>query len=102
MNFHGQLGNGQDCGPNYCISWTPVRSPITGARQVASHDYGAYVLRTDGTVWSWGANFSGSLGNPTVPANTDAKLPVQVQGLPDGVTTMAAGSDVGYAIVPHI
>jgi alpha-tubulin suppressor-like RCC1 family protein len=101
-NIHGQLGNGQDCGPEYCVSWTPVRSSIADARQVASHDYGAYVLRADGTVWSWGANFSGSLGNGTVPDNTVAKLPVQVQGLPAGVTAIDGGSDVGYAIVPHV
>jgi len=102
VNIRGQLGNGQDCGQNYCISWTPVQSSIAGARQVASHDYGAYVLRTDGTVWSWGANFSGSLGNTTVPADADSKLPVQVQGLPGGVTSIAGGADVGYAIVPHV
>ncbi|MFL6125992.1 hypothetical protein [Actinophytocola sp.] len=100
VNYHGQLGNGQDCATSYCVSRTPVQASITGGRQVASHDYGAYVLRADGTVWSWGANWSGSLGTTATPVDTDAKSPVQVQGLP-AVAAISSGSDTGYALVPH-
>ena len=101
VNIHGQLGNGQDCGQNYCVTRTPVPVTTSGAKRVASHDYGGYVLRTDGTVWSWGVNWSGSLGTTAVPVDTDAKSPVKVQGLPAGVSAISSGSDTGYALVPN-
>jgi len=37
--------------------------------------YSAYVLKTDGTVWAWGDNAYGQLGNGTT---TDSAVPVQV------------------------
>jgi alpha-tubulin suppressor-like RCC1 family protein len=100
VNLHGQLGNGEDCGTEYCVHRTPLQASITGARQIASHGYGGYALRTDGTVWSWGANWSGALGTTAVPADTDATAPVQVQGLP-AVTAISSGSSTGYALVPQ-
>ncbi|MGB3443093.1 MAG: hypothetical protein WBA97_30495 [Actinophytocola sp.] len=101
LNYHGQLGNGEGCGNFFCISRMPVQASITGASRIASHDNGAYVLRTDGTVWSWGANFSGALGTTAVPLDEDAKSPVQVQGLP-AATAISSGSNTGYALVPQV
>src|SRR5262249_39599233 len=37
-----------------------------------------FALASDGTVWSWGANTFGELGDGT---NTDSSVPVQVSGL---------------------
>jgi len=45
------------------------------------------VLKTDGTVWSFGLNSNGQLGDTTT---TTRKTPVQVAGL-TGVTAIAAG-----------
>jgi uncharacterized repeat protein (TIGR02543 family) len=51
------------------VDWPPV-SIWGGARAVNT-------LKSDGTVWSWGLNAKGQLGNGTT---TDASLPVQVLG----------------------
>jgi len=45
-------------------------------------------LKTDGTVWAWGDNAYGQLGDGTT--STESAIPVQVAGL-TGVTAIAAG-----------
>lgn len=98
-NSYGQLGTGEDCGPNDCVTRTPVQvSTIAGATRIASRDYGAYALRSDGTVWSWGTNWDGALGTGSMAAEYSV-VPVQAQ-LPTA-STVVAGSGSGYAIVPR-
>ena len=45
-------------------------------------------LRNDGTVWAWGHNDSGQLGDGSY---TDSHFPVQVSGL-TGITAIKAGA----------
>jgi alpha-tubulin suppressor-like RCC1 family protein len=45
-------------------------------------------LKNDGTVWAWGYNLYGQLGNNS---NTDSDVPVQVSGL-TGVIAISAGT----------
>src|SRR6185312_15197966 len=51
-------------------------------------------LKSDGTVWAWGSNTSGQLGDGTT---TQRAAPVQVTGL-SGVTAIAAGSNHSLAV----
>lgn len=51
-------------------------------------------LKADGSVWAWGFNSSGQLGNG---ATTNSFTPVQVSGL-SGVTAVAAGGDHAFAL----
>jgi len=53
-------------------------------------------LRNDGTVWSWGSNGVGQLGDGSV---TERLTPVQVSGLA-GVTAIAAGYGHNLALMP--
>jgi alpha-tubulin suppressor-like RCC1 family protein len=85
QNQYGQLGNGTTTN-----SSTPVQvSGLSGVTAIAAGVYrDSLALRTDGTVWAWGRNPYGQLGNGTT---TDSSTPVQVSGL-SGVTAIAAGA----------
>ena len=53
-------------------------------------------LTNAGTVWCWGSDYSGQLGDGG--ANTDQPIPVPVSGFSSGVTAIAAGGDHTCAI----
>jgi alpha-tubulin suppressor-like RCC1 family protein len=66
----------------------PVQvSGLTGVVQVAAGFDSSLALRSDGTVWAWGFNQDGQLGDGTT---TSRLTPVQVVGLTK-VTQIAAG-----------
>lgn len=72
-NEHGQLGLGE-------ADQVPHPAPArvgTGTDWVAVDGGGAHTvaLKTDGSVWSWGSNFAGQLGDGT---KEDRYLPVRV------------------------
>jgi len=80
----------------------PVRVPfLTGVVAVATamatpRGVGGYqlALRNDGTVWGWGFNAYGVLGNGS---HTNCALPVLIPGL-QGVVAIAAGGAHGLAM----
>jgi len=57
------------------------------AKEVAAGGSHVIVVKTDGTVWAWGRNSYGQLGNGDW---LDQYTPVQVAGL-DNVATVSAG-----------
>ncbi len=91
-NDEGQLGDGTTT-----RRLTPVRvgasigfgtvTMVTGGR-----DHGVAVL-TDGSVWAWGSNNYGQIGDGTV---TDRTTPVRV--VASGITDAAAGAHHSYAL----
>ncbi len=64
------------------LSWASAQPNIAGGF------YQTIAPKSDGTVWAWGWNKHGQLGNGT---NTNSNLPVRVNGL-SGVTAIACGS----------
>jgi alpha-tubulin suppressor-like RCC1 family protein len=92
-NFFGSLGDGTNAD-----SYVPVAvSAINIGNQIASIAVGsahALALKTDGTVWAWGGNFFGALGDGTT---TNRNAPVQTTGLTD-VKVVASGFTHSLAI----
>ena len=83
-NFFGELGNGWRGGR----SAVPMRvTGLSGVTAIATGWDSAFALRADGTVWAWGANLLGELGNGTYVPSV---VPVRVPGL-TGVTAITAG-----------
>ena len=85
-NQSGQLGNG-----TYSVSEsTPVRvAGLAGAVGVAGGSHYSLALKEDGTVWAWGSNTSGQLGDGTT---TESHTPVRVSGLSDVTEVVGSGS----------
>jgi len=81
----GQLGYGTNGG----LVTTPTRVPgLSGVIQVALSDEGSgYAVESDGSVWAWGDNSNGQLGNGST---TSTSTPVRVPLL-TGIREVAAG-----------
>jgi uncharacterized repeat protein (TIGR02543 family) len=94
-NQYGQLGN------NSTNSANPTPAPIaglTGIVAIASSYNHCLALKNDGTVWAWGYNYYGQLGNSTnnLTANPNPN-PTQIAGL-TGVVAIATGSQHSFAV----
>jgi alpha-tubulin suppressor-like RCC1 family protein len=71
-----------------CVAGPALAQTVAGGR------YHTVILKSDGTVWTVGANTSGQLGDNTT---TTRKSPIQVIGL-NGVVAVAAGEYHSMAI----
>jgi len=65
---------------------TSMASPTQGL--LAGGEYHSLAVRADGTVWAWGYNTSGQLGNNST---TSSSVPVAVSGL-SGASAVSAGA----------
>jgi len=80
-NYWGEIGNGtvdsSDIG-----QWTPVpvttTTGLTNVVQVATGWSHVVALAADGTVWTWGKNSGGELGNGTTISSS---VPIKVNGV---------------------
>ena len=101
-NNNGQLGNGTQTSSSVPVQ---VVSPsgegyLTGVTSVAAATYHTVARKADGTVWAWGSNSFGRLGDGTT---TQRLTPVQVVGpggvgYLTGVSVVAAGVDHTVAL----
>jgi alpha-tubulin suppressor-like RCC1 family protein len=89
MDSSGALGDGGSGERD-----TPVQAVgVTNAVAVAAGYAHTLALRADGSLWAWGGNWDGMLGDGT----TDSSLPKPVPGL-SGVVEAKAGRESSYAV----
>ena len=94
-NYDGELGDGTFTTALPYGKPLPVQvSGLSGVGAVAAGAWHSLALKSNGTVWAWGGNYSGQLGDGTL---TKRSLPVQVSGL-DGVVAVAAGGHHSLAL----
>ena len=90
-NGYGALGDGTTTDK---VTPFPGGGSLTGLVDVAAGQYHSAALRNDGTVWAWGYNAYGQLGDGTTTGKT---TPVQVILL-SGVIEIAAGENHTMAL----
>jgi alpha-tubulin suppressor-like RCC1 family protein len=93
-NASGQLGapSGDQClqwAKKFACAKNPLKvSGLNNVLAIASGSSHVLALKADGTVWAWGLNDGGQLGNGTA---TDSPVPIQVSSLSNVVAIAAGG-----------
>ena len=93
---HGVGGGLQQPGPwvrTTAAARTGAVSGLTNVTAIAAGENHSLALKSDGTVWAWGQNNSGQLGDGTT---TPRSLPVLVTGLVD-IVGIAGGTGFSLA-----
>lgn len=91
-NKHGQLGDGTNTDSNTPVNVSGLESGVTAIVVGSEH---TCALTEGGGVKCWGLNQRGQLGDDT---EKDRNVPVDVEGLEDGVLTISAGVEHTCAI----
>lgn len=94
-NDDGQLGTGAEW---YEESSSPVKlASITDIIAVSAGESHCLALQSDGTVWAWGQNTCGQIGDGARGPSNDRYTPVKVPGLPK-IKAIAANGDHSLAL----
>lgn len=92
-NDYGQLGGGETLGLERPYPGAPIAG-LGNIREVAAGIWHTTALKGDGTVWAWGYNGQGQLGNG---ATVGGATPVQASGL-TGAIALASGDRHSLAL----
>lgn len=95
LNSRGQLGDGTTTSRS---TWTEIPH-LTGVSKVVTAHFTqtSYALLDDGTVWAWGGNTQGQLGNGTT-SDSPSPTPAIVPNL-TGVVDISAGAEYVLALM---
>lgn len=92
-NSYGQLGGGESLSLTRPYPGSPLAT-LSGVRDVSAGIWHTIALKSDGTVWGWGYNGQGMVGNGTTSTQI---TPVQASGLTDAIA-IAAGDRHSLAL----
>ncbi|MCK9895187.1 RCC1 repeat- and reductase domain-containing protein [Frankia sp. AgB32] len=92
----GQLGNGDDESSSLPVQ-VSGSTGLVGVTAISAGSFSGYATRWDGTVWSWGSNYYGQLGNGTTTPPYSLR-PVQVSGVVKA-EAIAGGGFSGYTLL---
>ncbi len=91
-NLNGALGDGSNIDKRSSPVQVATLSGITAITTNGSNH--SLALKNDGTVWSWGDNFLGQLGDGTYTAKN---IPLRLTTLA-GITTIGVGENHSFAV----
>lgn len=99
-NSSGQLGDNKSTHSSIPVQVESSSGPLQGIVKVDCGYNHTVALKSDGTIWAWGANISGQLGMGT---NSHSAIAVQVKdpagtGFLTGLTDVSAGGDFSAAL----
>lgn len=102
-NNYGQLGYGDDAGWSTPKPVTTTGSDDDTLNSIIKIDGGNYhslALKDDGTVWAWGKNGSGQLGDGTISSPQERRtFPVKALNLENKkITQISAGAENSLAL----
>jgi alpha-tubulin suppressor-like RCC1 family protein len=86
-NYHGQVGDGTNVGNK--IRPTQEASAVSNWSAISAGTNHTVALKSDGTLWAWGSNEFGMLGDGTTATNRI--VPIQEVTGADTWTTIASG-----------
>jgi alpha-tubulin suppressor-like RCC1 family protein len=92
-NTNGQIGDGSTT-DRTAPAQVSTSTGLTGASMVAAGNEHSLAFKDNGTVWAWGKNLSGQVGNGNT---TDQSSPVSVSTLAGTLATAAAWNQ-SYAL----
>ncbi len=99
-NYFGQLGDGTtNWGTTTSYALSPVKVfGLTNVALLGGRGYHNLAVKTDGTIWCWGDNQYGELGNGSINSQ-GTNVPVQVVGLTNPVA-VSGGGFYSMALMP--
>jgi alpha-tubulin suppressor-like RCC1 family protein len=108
-NLQGQLGNGSTTDSNVLVQVSNLSgvTAISGGGTTTGRGH-SLAVKNDGTVWAWGENDKGQLGNGTSGTGTNSLAPVQVRDTSDpsgflqNVTAISGGGFHSLAVKNNV
>jgi uncharacterized repeat protein (TIGR02543 family) len=95
-NGSAQTGSGNATTSYYGLPGSELLIPSAGSvKQASIGEAHTFVVRTNGTLWGWGANGYGQVGNGATVARQTTPVQIRVVG---SVASAVAGSNVSAAI----
>jgi len=101
-NGSGQIGDNTTTNRTRAVQLMSSGLALSGVTAITAGVSHSLALRNDGTVWAWGMNIYGQLGDGTITTTGGPSIPVQVlaePGMPfTDVTDIAAGNGFSIAL----
>jgi alpha-tubulin suppressor-like RCC1 family protein len=97
-NTFGQLGNGLAADSLFPVQVQSATGGLNGIQDVAAGRAHSLALGQNGTVWAWGLNLNGRLGDGTLINRSKAVMTHDAVGPLSGATAVVAGDGFNLAL----